>query len=94
MAWSASRIWLGGTALRKKLFLQAIAKYTTGLLLVSVLLFVPAGTLKYWNAWLLMGILFLPMLVAGVVLLVKNPDLLRKRLNTKEQDKEEKRIVL
>jgi len=64
----------------KKLFPQAIVKYLLGLMLLSILLFLPAGTLHYWNAWLFIGLLFVPMLIVGIVLAVKNPELLRKRL--------------
>lgn len=78
----------------KKLVTQAIGKYLSGLIVVAILLFVPAGTLKYWNAWLLMGILFVPMLIVGVVLLMKNPELLRKRLNAREKETEQKQVIL
>lgn len=78
----------------KKLVTQASGKYLSGLIVVAILLFVPAGTLKYWNAWLLMGILFVPMLIVGVVLLMKNPELLRKRLNAREKETEQKQVIL
>lgn len=78
----------------RKLFIQAIGKYLSGVLLLSILLFVPAGTLKYWNAWLLMGILFIPMFIAGIVLMIKNPELLRKRLNLKEKETEQKHVII
>jgi len=77
-----------------KLLIQAIGKYLFGLILVSILLFIPAGTLTYWNAWLLIGVLFIPMLIVGIVLMIKNPDLLRKRLNAKEKEKEQKSIIV
>lgn len=73
----------------KKLFIQAIVKYLLGLTLFSFLLFVSAGTLKYWNAWLLIGVLFIPMLLVGIVLTIKNPKLLRKRLNAREKEAEQ-----
>ncbi|HXK98407.1 MAG TPA: isoprenylcysteine carboxylmethyltransferase family protein, partial [Limnochordia bacterium] len=57
------------------------------------LLFVPAGTLDYWNAWLLLAILYVPMLIVGAVLLVKNPELLRKRLKARENEVEQKRVI-
>ena len=60
---------------------------------MGLLLFLPAGSFRYWQGWLLMGILFVPMLVAGFVMLFKNPDLLRKRLNAKEEEKEQKTVV-
>ncbi|HHZ14332.1 MAG: methyltransferase family protein [Peptococcales bacterium] len=78
----------------KKLFIQAIGKYLLGLILVLILLFIPAGTLNYWNAWLLIGVLFIPMLIAGIILMIKNPVLLRKRLNAKEKEEEQKRVIL
>ena len=60
---------------------------------MGLLLFLPAGSFGYWQGWLLMGILFVPMFVAGFVMLSKNPDLLRKRLNAKEEEKEQKTVV-
>lgn len=78
----------------KKLFIQAIGKSLSGFLILALLLFIPAGTLNYWNAWLLMGILFIPMLIAGIVLTLKNPELLRKRLNIKEKETEQKSVIL
>lgn len=77
-----------------KLLIQAITKYFSGIILVSALLFIPAGTLHYWNAWLLIGILFIPMLIAGIVLAIRNPALLRKRLNAREKEAEQKRVLL
>ena len=67
------------------LFIQAITKFTFGFLLIGLLIFFPAGTLSYFNGWLFMGILFIPMFIAGVVLMIKNPYLLKKRLNAKEK---------
>ena len=63
----------------KKLFWQAILKFLLGVVLVGVLVFLPAGTLSYTNGWILMGILFLPMFAAGLVMMRKNPELLKKR---------------
>lgn len=80
--------------MNKKLFIQAIGKYLSGVLLLSILLFVPAGTLGFWNAWLLMGILYTPMFIAGIVLMIKNPELLSKRLNMKETEIEQKNVIL
>ena len=77
-----------------KLLLQAIGKYVLGLLLFGVLLFVPAGTVFYPNGWLLMAVLFIPMLIAGIILIFKNPSLLKKRLNVKEEEKEQKYVVV
>lgn len=75
------------------LFIQAIAKFTLGLLLVGLLIFFPAGTTAYANAWLFMGILFIPMFCAGLVMMYKNPELLRKRLNAKEKQKDQSLVV-
>ena len=77
-----------------KLFVQAIAKFLFGLLLVAALIFLPAGTLAYWQGWLLIGILFIPMFLAGLVMMKKSPELLRKRLNVKEQQAEQKTVIL
>lgn len=76
-----------------KLFFQALTKFVTGLLLVGLLLFLPAGTFAYWQAWLFIGILFGPMFIAGIILMVRQPELLRKRLDAKEQQPEQKRVV-
>lgn len=77
----------------KGLLIQAIIKFVSGILIVALLLFFPAGTIDYFNAWLLMGVLFIPMLIAGVVMMFKNPDLLRKRLNAKEKEGEQKGVI-
>ena len=76
-----------------KLLTQALAKVSLGVVLMGLLLFLPAGSFRYWQGWLLMGILFVPMFIAGFVMLFKNPDLLRKRLNAKEEEKEQKTVV-
>lgn len=76
-----------------KLFFQAIVKFLIGLLLVGLLLFLPAGTFAYPQAWLLIGILFLPMFAAGLVMMRRNPELLRKRLNAKEDQAEQKTVI-
>ena len=78
---------------RGKLFIQACGKFFSGLLLAGLLLFVPAGTIHYRNAWLLIGILFVPMFFAGIVMLFRSPDLLRKRLNAKETESEQKQVI-
>lgn len=77
----------------KNLLIQALAKFILGVILLGLLLFLTAGSLQYWQGWLLMGILFVPMFVAGLVMLAKNPELLRKRLNAKEQEAEQKTVV-
>ena len=78
----------------KKLFIQAITKFVFGFTIIALLLFISAGTLNYWNAWLFIGILFIPMFIVGIILMIKNPDLLRKRLNAKEKESEQKRVLL
>lgn len=77
-----------------KLLIQAIIKYIFGVLIVGGLLFIPANSFEYWNGWLFMGLLFIPMFIAGIVLMIKNPELLRKRLNAKERENEQKRVLL
>ena len=77
-----------------KLFFQAIIKFVIGAIGVGLLIFIPAGTLNYWNGWLFMGLLFIPMFIAGIVLMIKNPELLVKRLNAKEKENEQKQVVL
>jgi protein-S-isoprenylcysteine O-methyltransferase Ste14 len=77
----------------KGLLTQALVKFFLGVILLGALIFLPAWSLHYWQGWLLMGILFVPMFVAGLVMLAKNPDLLRKRLNAKEQEAEQKAVV-
>ena len=76
-----------------KLFLAAIAKFILGVALVGALIFLPAGTFSYFNGWLLMGILFVPMFLAGIVMMFKNPDLLKSRLNAKEKQREQSLVV-
>jgi protein-S-isoprenylcysteine O-methyltransferase Ste14 len=65
-----------------------------GLITVCLLLFLPAGSIYYWNAWIFIGVLFVPMFAAGIILLMKSPDLLAKRLNTKEKEIEQKQVIL
>ena len=77
----------------KKLTVKAFTRFFLGVVILGVLIFWPAGSLKYWQGWLLMGILFVPMFIAGLVMMAKNPDLLRKRLNAKEEEKEQKTVV-
>ena len=77
----------------KKLFSQALIKFFSGLILVGILLFLPAGTFKYKQAWLLIGILFVPMFIAGLVMNKKSPELLKKRLNAKEEQSEQKEVI-
>lgn len=77
----------------KDLFLQSFLKFILGVVIIGLLLFLPAGSFSYWQGWLLMGILFVPMFCAGLVMMARNPDLLRKRLNAREEEKEQKTVV-
>ena len=77
-----------------KLFRQALIKFAAGLLLVGAMLFIPAGSVKYWQAWLLICILFIPMFIAGLIMMKTSPELLRKRLNAREEEGEQKEVVL
>jgi len=79
--------------MKTKLFFQAFVKFFAGLIIISALLFISAGTLAYWQAWLFIAILFIPMFVAGIVMMIKNPSLLRKRLNAKEEQSEQKTVI-
>lgn len=79
--------------MNKSLLIQALTKFLAGIVLVALLLFLPAASFAYWQAWLLMGILFVPMFFVGIILLLKSPDLLRKRLNAKEKHSEQKAVV-
>ena len=76
-----------------KLFIEALLKYLLGILLVGALIFVPAGTIYFINGWILMGVLFIPMFIAGIVMMVKNPKLLASRLDAKEKQKEQGIII-
>ena len=75
------------------LFLQALGKFMLGAVVIGLLLFLSAGSPQYWQGWLLMGILFVPMFCAGLVMMAKNPELLRKRLNAREEEKEQQTVV-
>ena len=76
-----------------KLLTEALIKFTCGLLMVGALLFLPAGTLAYGGGWLLMGLLFIPMLIAGFIMLFKSPDFLAKRLDAKEKQAAQKGVL-
>ena len=76
-----------------KLLFSALTKFSLGLVLVGALLFLPAGSFRYPNAWLFIGLLFIPMLILGFVLFIKAPALLEKRLNAKEKEKTQKGVV-
>lgn len=77
-----------------KLFFEAITKFFFGIVIVGMSIFIPANSFGYWNGWLLMGLLFIPMFVAGVILMFKNPELLQRRLDAKEKEMEQKYVVV
>lgn len=79
--------------MRNKLSLQALTKTIIGFVFICILLFLPAGTFHYWNAWLFMTVLFVPMIILGIMMLFKSPDLLKKRLDAKEKEGEQKWVV-
>ena len=76
-----------------KLLIEAIFKFILGVILVGLLIFIPAGTINYVNGWLFMGLLFIPMFIAGIVMMIKSPNLLKSRINAKETEKEQKEVV-
>ena len=77
----------------KELFVRGISRFLAGLLIVGLLLFLSAGTFRYPQAWLLIGILFVPMFIAGLIMMKKNPELLRKRLNVNEKESEQRSVI-
>ena len=79
--------------MNRNLLTQALIKFLAGIILTGLLVFLPAGSFAYWQGWLLMGVLFVPMFIAGIVVLVKSPDLLSKRLNAKEKEGTQKAVV-
>lgn len=79
--------------MNRQLLIQALIKFFSGLILVSLLVFLPAGTLSFPQAWLLIGVLFVPMFLAGIVMMLKSPELLKKRLNAKEEEGEQKAVI-
>ena len=76
-----------------KLFFEALLKFSLGLILIGLLIFVPANTIKYWNGWLFIALLFIPMFIAGLIMIKKSPNLLRSRLNAKENEGEQRVVV-
>lgn len=76
-----------------KLFCEAILKFLLGLILVGLLVFLPAGTIKYINGWIFIGVLFIPIFIAGILMMFKNPKLLASRLNAKEKQKDQGIII-
>ncbi|MBQ8642696.1 MAG: isoprenylcysteine carboxylmethyltransferase family protein [Clostridia bacterium] len=79
--------------MRKKLLINALVKYISGLVMTGLLLFLPAGTIRWTGAWLFIGLLFLPMLILGIVLFIKTPDLLARRLQAKEEEGTQKKVI-
>ena len=79
--------------MNRTLLKQALIKFLAGILLVGLLVFLPAGSFAYWQGWLFMGVLFVPMFIAGIFMLVKSPELLRKRLNAKDKEKDQRTVV-
>lgn len=77
----------------KKLFIQAVLKFLLGVIIIGLLIFIPAGTIKFINGWIFMGILFIPMLIAGIIMMIKNPKLLKSRLDAKEKQKEQNIVI-
>lgn len=80
--------------MKKKLLIQALIKFLGGALIVGLLIFLSAGTFDFWNGWLFMGLLFIPMFIAGIIMFFKSPALLRRRLNAKEESEEQKQVIL
>lgn len=80
--------------MNRTLFIQAVTRFLAGLFMVAVLLFIPAGTWDYPQGWLLMMILFVPMFIAGLVMMKKDPDLLKKRLSVKEKESEQRLVII
>ena len=80
--------------MNRELFIRAITRFFAGLVLVALLLFIPAGTWKYPGGLLLIGILFIPMFIAGLIMMKKNPELLKKRLSVKEEESEQREVIL
>ena len=76
-----------------KLFVEAILKFTLGVVLIGALIFLPAGGFAFAGGWLLMGILFIPMFGAGIVMMIKNPSLLASRLDAKEKERKQNIVV-
>lgn len=79
--------------MKKELFKEAITKIVVGIILIGLLLFIPAGTLSWLYGWIFMGMLFVPMLIAGIVMYFKAPDLLESRLRAKETQSEQKQVI-
>jgi len=87
------QIACGGIIMSKELFIQAITKFALGVIVVGLLVFLPAGSILFKNGWLFIGTLFIPISLAGIVMMIKNPELLKKRLNAKEEQREQSLVV-
>lgn len=79
--------------MRLQLLLRALIKYLLGVVIVGALLFLSAGSVEYWQGWLFMAVLFIPLFIVGIVMLMRSPELLEKRLNAKERDSEQSLVV-
>jgi protein-S-isoprenylcysteine O-methyltransferase Ste14 len=79
---------------KQQLISKALSRFIPGIIIISALLFIPAGSIKFWNAWLFMGVLFIPMLFVIVYLIIRDPELLFKRMITNEKEKTQKKVVL
>ena len=79
---------------KRELISKALSRFIPGIIIISALLFIPAGSLKFWNAWLFIGVLFIPMLFVLVYLIIFDPELLYKRLDTNEREKTQKKVML
>jgi protein-S-isoprenylcysteine O-methyltransferase Ste14 len=79
---------------KKQLLGKALSRFILGLIFISAILFIPAGSIEYWNAWLFIGILFIPILFVGIYLIIRDPELLDKRLNSQEKENKQKKMVL
>jgi protein-S-isoprenylcysteine O-methyltransferase Ste14 len=79
---------------KQQLIGMALSRLIPGILIISAILFIPAGSIKFWNAWLFMGVLFIPMLFVVIYLIIRDPELLFKRMNTNEKEKTQKKVVL
>ena len=77
-----------------KLFIEALVKFVFGIIIVGLLVFLPAGTLYFMNGWLFMALLFIPIFIVGIIMMIKNPDLLKSRLDVKEEESEQKSVVV
>lgn len=77
-----------------RLIINALTKFILGVVVIGTLLFIPAGSFKFFNGWLFILMLFIPMFIVGIILMIKNPDLLRKRLNAREKENDQKEVLL